>query len=204
MLRYVIGLCFLLSSCTSVSATSVAAPDAGHQRQPHDPGDAGSPDDAKAHDPDAHQVPQPLIDLAQLQRVEGTVDDPMPEHRPEPVVCGEDGAYLEDSQLEINTRFCNYASFRASALRSVAIRQKVTIHITHFDLTSPEPAQAHLALFAGHERIWEKYVDIPRRADVIGATFEAQSAIPRGAPITFHLHNHGQNTWRLVRVDVLP
>lgn len=130
--------------------------------------------------------------------------DPLASHRPEPVDCGLGGLFVEGEELEIDTNFCNYGMLEQPGLAKIPAGATLTLAMRHFDLTAPEPATAHVALLLGDVIAWERTLIIPGPAEVITVDFEAPMAFPKGGPIRFHLHNHGQNTWILTGVTVTP
>lgn len=146
-------------------------------------------------------VAQPLFDIDALEPL-AAERDPLRMHRPETVICGQPGAYVEDGHFEINTAYCNYAAFAAPALIDVTRDDAVTLALNYYDLTAPEPAETHIALYAADVLLFETHIPIPGRADVLEATWTLDQDIPKGTPVSFHLHNHGQNTYRLTKVSV--
>jgi hypothetical protein len=147
-----------------------------------------------------------LIDHAAWQAT-AAQDDPLIDHRPSTVDCGIAGWYVESDQLEIDTNFCNYAALRQDSLRAIEACDPLRIEFYHFDLLAPEPAQAHAALLIDGQVVWEKFIDIPGdgmiyKAAVYEEEFLSPIAAPAGAEVMLHLHNHGQNTWTLLSVEV--
>lgn len=131
-------------------------------------------------------------------------DDPLADHRPDPVDCGIAGIFLEGEELDIDTNFCNYAMLEQPGLVAVAEGATITLSMRHFDLTAAEPATAHVALLLGEAVAWERTLVVPGPAAVISVDFEAPVDHPLGAPVRFHLHNHGQNSWTLTSIMVTP
>jgi hypothetical protein len=134
-------------------------------------------------------------------------EDPLIDHRPATVDCGIAGWYIEGDELEIDTNFCNYAALRQASLRAIESCSTLRIEFYHFDLLAPEPAQAHAALLIDGQIVWEKLIDIPGgsmiyKAAVYEEEFAAPFAAPAGSEVMLHLHNHGQNTWTLLSIEV--
>ena len=130
--------------------------------------------------------------------------DPLADHRPAPVDCGLAGIFLEGDELDIDTNFCNYAMIEQPGLVEVKEGATITLSMRHFDLTAAEPATAHVALLLGETIAWERTLVIPGPAEVITLDIDAPIDHPLGAPVRFHLHNHGQNTWTLSSITVTP
>ena len=89
---------------------------------------------------------------------------------------------------------CPYVSVQQGSLHTIQVGDAVELEVFHYDLTSPEPAQGHIAVLFGDELQWERYVDIPQPANVIDDCFVASRDLEKGEPIVFHIHNHSQNT----------
>ena len=106
-------------------------------------------------------------------------------------------------ELDVDTGSCNFLTLTQPTVLGLRAGQSVEVVAWHLDLFSEVPATAHAAVLLGDQIIWEKLVDIPSTpklfADVVTVDFDA----PLGTPIWFHLHNHGSNEWRLLRIHVV-
>lgn len=133
-------------------------------------------------------------------------DDPLPDHRPEMVVCGLAAWYYEpeSAALEIDTNVCNYLEVGQPSLVAVEQGQTMQVILYHFDLVALEPATAHVAILLDGQVLWEREIAIPGEADVYVEEFESPISAELGSPVVLHLHNHGQNTWRLQELQVKP
>ena len=129
-------------------------------------------------------------------------DDPFASHRPAQVDCGIAGYYPEYDALEIDTGYCNYLAIEQPALVRVRAGDELVLEILHFDLTAPEPAEAHIALSLAGELQWETELAIPQPANLVSVSVPATRALAEGEPVQLHLHNHGQNTWQLTKLAV--
>ena len=78
------------------------------------------------------------------------------------------------------------------------------LHLTlwHGQLRFDEPTEAHIAISVGGQLLWEKLVEIPNAGGIYDITIPATIDAPAGAPVEFHLHNHGYNTWTLLQLEV--
>lgn len=122
--------------------------------------------------------------------------DPLPQHRRRAeVLCGAPDMQVEGSAFEISTAECNYASLTQPALNRVDAGAWLEVPIWWQTLLADEPAQAHLALLIGSELVWEEVVEIPGPADVRDLQLTSPRSFEAGTPTTFHVHNHGTNTW---------
>ena len=134
--------------------------------------------------------------------------DPLADHRPPMLDCGIAAWFLEagDTVLEMDTGVCDYMSLEQPMLVGVEEGQTLGLEMFHFDLTAPEPAEAHIALLLGETVVWERVIPIPggpggsAPAEVWQETFSSEVSAPAGTPLRLHLHNHGQNTWNLTEI----
>jgi hypothetical protein len=125
--------------------------------------------------------------------------DPLPEHRPDVVACL--GWGEEFGALELSTATCNYASLEQPLAESIEPGDRLHIELWWSGLFAPEPATAHLALLVDDALLWETEVEIPGPADARTIEFDSPISAQAGATLTFHLHNHGQNSWTLGAVE---
>jgi hypothetical protein len=125
--------------------------------------------------------------------------DPLSEHRPDVVACV--GWGEEFGALELSTATCNYASLEQPLAESIEPGDPLHIELWWSGLLAPEPAVAHLALLVDDALLWETEIEIPGPADARTIDFDSPIAAPAGATLTFHLHNHGQNSWTLGSVE---
>jgi hypothetical protein len=170
--------------------------------------DAGTPPDGS--EPSEQRIP---LVSAEEWRAVSLAEDPFAGWAPAQVSCSPiAGYYPEQAGLEIDTTRCNFVTLTQPLLRALPAGARIEVEFVHFDLTAPEPAEARLALLLptdgsgdGGSPIpsWEITVPIPSAAKRVVEVFSTASALDENVPVLFHLQNHGQNTWRLLRVDWL-
>ena len=153
----------------------------------------------KALSKDSDELRYPRVALTDPNGWEkqAAFQDPLADHRPADLHCGLSAYFVETGYLEVDTMACPYVSVQQGSLHAIHAGDPVEIEVFHYDLTSPEPAQGHVAILFGDDLQWERYIDIPQPANVIDDCFTATRDLKPGEPIVFHLHNHGQNTWAL-------
>jgi hypothetical protein len=159
-------------------------------------------------DPD----PVSLVDHSLWSEV-GAADDPW-DDRPDPVDCSPLGWYPEDfggeASLQILTGLCNYLTLEQPSAVAIAEGDLLHLRLVHFDLYAtqrywrPYAPEAHVALTVDDQLVWEHRIPIPATADVYRPYVSAPFAAPEGAPVRFHLHNHGANTWNFIEASVDP
>lgn len=137
---------------------------------------------------------QPLVD-ATLWQETAPQDDPLAEHRGNSIVCPESAWYPEPGGVEIETTACAYVSLSQPLGENIAAGDMLHVVAWWQTLVSVEPALGHLAVLIGNEIVWDEHIDIPGKADARVIEFVAGSSFAAGETVTFHLHNHGFNTW---------
>ena len=134
--------------------------------------------------------------------------DPWPEHRPtttdcSPLAWGDEGG-SEGSSLEINTGACDYLVLIQASLQAVAGGDVVSFVARHGELDAAEPAEGHVGLVFDGWVLLDELGSIPATEESWTLSEPAPRDIAEGAPIVFHLHNHGANTWNLDSLTVAP
>jgi hypothetical protein len=125
-----------------------------------------------------------------------------------PVRCGADEARFEwfgsDPSLQIDTRFCNWATVEQPALADVEAGEGRGIRVWYFAQTPPEPTLAVAAVAFGGEVVWQDEIELPvSRGSLLYDLSTWPASIGKGATISFHLHNHGDNSWNLLELSVV-
>ena len=158
---------------------------------------AGPGDDGVEPEP----TPTPLFDVTTFA-IASADDDPA-DDVPDEEACTL-GVQEELDGLEVDTSACDYFVLQTSLDVDVDEGDDINVFAWHQALTSIEPAQGHLAVFIDGALLWEKHVDIPQSAQVFDDVVQAPTSAAAGSTATLHLHNHGNNTWQLQRVEKLP
>jgi hypothetical protein len=150
-----------------------------------------------------------LVEREAWERVDAVGEDVFGAERPEGLVCDEVlgiGAEMfggAELVLEIDTDFCDYATVAQPSLHALAPGDAVTIQVWHYELTTPAPAQAHLALAIDGEVAWEVHVDSPTAAALVEGEIAIDRDVPAGVELQFHVHNHGANSYDLLSLEVV-
>ena len=124
-------------------------------------------------------------------------DDPFLDERPADVACAT-GWGEEGGLFEVNTDACAYGAFTQPSLASIEPGDAIELVLVHDALAADAPATAHVALAIGDAIAWTESIAIPGEADILRPQWVADEAQPVGAPLHFHVHNHGANSYRLV------
>jgi len=157
-----------------------------------------------ATDPACAPVLSPISLIDQTQWVYQTSadEDPLADHRPDPIECPEFAYEVESGILEVDTGACNYLSVTQPTLVSVQACDTVQATVSHFDLYSPQAAEAHVSVLLDGDPILDETVSIPGPANFFYVRVPADREYERGVPVTFHIHNHGANQWQIVDLSV--
>jgi hypothetical protein len=148
-------------------------------------------------DPDTDPSWLPLV-LAEGWQPAPPGADPMADHAGAgAIACGEEDWHVELDGLEIETTRCNYAVLEQPLLEDLARGDTLRVRVWWQTLASPAPVEGHLALLVGGAPVWEERVAIPGPAAAREVTLASPVSAPAGTTVTFHLHNHGSNTWNL-------
>ncbi len=123
-------------------------------------------------------------------------EDPLADHRPDDAACPDAAWQIEGQVLEVQSGACRHGWFvqEAGSLRAGDVLE---VELWHTGLDAAEEAQAHAALVLGGEVLWEAFVDIPDDPRVWSLTLDLPSDVPEGELLGLHLHNHGDNVWKL-------
>jgi hypothetical protein len=193
------------------------APDSGDEAAVI-PRDAGSGvEDASIPTPDVQHLdagPMPpdagartQLVVPALWQVLEPAEDPF-DDRPAEIHCGAGAAMAEllggEGSFSVDTGACDYLTVTQGTRRAVAAGELLKVRLWHFDLSAPEPAEAHAAVRVDGLPLLDERIPIPKPGGLITAQLLAPRAIPQGAPVLFHLHNHGANSWSLVEVSAGP
>jgi mono/diheme cytochrome c family protein len=134
--------------------------------------------------------------------VQSAAEDSFSAHRPAEISCPDSSWYDEDGALEVQTGYCNYLSVAQSSKTALASGDSLHLVLWHGNLAFDAPAQAHVAVTVDGHTVWEKDVKIPSDAEIYDVRIPVDFDAPAGSKVEYHLHNHGYNTWTLLKLDV--
>lgn len=116
--------------------------------------------------------------------------------------CALGGFGAEGGAFEVETGLCPYLTAAQPLAAPIEEGALVTGLVWHLQLRAPEPAEGHFALMIDGHRVHEARIPIPNEAGAHHFAWRAPAAIPSGAAALYHVHNHGQNSWRLSPISV--
>ncbi len=147
-----------------------------------------------------------VIDPVGWEVVEGA-DDPFAAERPTDALCVPDGVAQEDfgglPGLEVWTGLCDWVSLRQPSTSRIPAGAEVSVRLWHFELTAPAPGEARLAVMIDGAPAWEKRIPIPSPSGLVHESWTMPRAAAAGAPIVFHVDNHGANTYTLLEITAV-
>lgn len=117
--------------------------------------------------------------------------------------CRLESGVVELQEFEINTNACGYGSFSQTTLTDIQKGDTLRIVYSHSDLWFPEVTQGTLALALDESVVFEREIPIPSYADIQDERIVMTQEWESGTSITFHVRNHGLNTWGLGIVEIL-
>lgn len=124
------------------------------------------------------------------------------------VQCTPAGALAEvladERAFGVDTGACNYLTAVQPAARAIAAGETLKVRLWHFELSAPEPAEAHAAVWVDGLPVLDERIPIPAPGGLLVRELLLERDVPAGAPVHFHLHNHGANSWALVEVSAGP
>lgn len=131
-----------------------------------------------------------------------TGPDPF-EDAPVDGVCPIGGTYVEGSTFEVNTGLCTSLWAEQPLLDDLVPGDVIELVFWHSVLVADPPADGHLALAVDGEPVFEARIPIPSDYAAYTEQVEVDRAADAGASLGLHLHNHGANTWNLLRITRL-
>lgn len=151
--------------------------------------------------------PEPLVDVDGWVKVEGA-QDPFAGEGGADVDCPEDAVQVyvfgSEPSLDVTTQDCPRATVAQPALRAGRAGDVVALRGWHELLTAIEPAEAVVALAIDGHELWRGTFPIPSDGGPILAEVSAERSWEAGAPVAWHVHNHGKNSYHLFEVVLRP
>ncbi len=139
-----------------------------------------------------------------LWRLAEASEDPWAEHRPSDISCDPTGRQAEDFagtySFGIDTALCGYTTLVQETATDVCPGEGVFVWLWRFALTGPDGSSAHIAAQVGDELLFEDTIPIPATSALKAETYTAKRFHPAGTPITFHIRNHGNNSYQLLDI----
>ena len=108
----------------------------------------------------------------------------------------------EYSFFEVVTTECNYLTVTQPSRVEVGAGDLLELTLWHLPLVATEEGEAVLIVTLGARTIFRETISVPSPEKVYSSIVSADFDTPKGAPIRFHVHNHGVNAWRFYAFEV--
>ena len=106
--------------------------------------------------------------------------------------------------LEINTRFgCGWATATQTTPRALRVGDRVQTQIFYFPQSSFPTAVAEIAIAIDDEIVVQETLEIPAPSGLLQPVIVVDQDVDVGADVSFHIGNHGDNSWNLVEFAVV-
>lgn len=149
------------------------------------------------------------IDLVAADRwtwLEGD-DDPFTDGRPDDLDCSQLAVRAEEGSIEVQTELCSWVTLSQPTLGPVFADDRLDLLFFHNALAAPleevDPA-ATIELWLAGEPLWQTVVRMPHAAELHRPELTPGRDLAPGAELLLHIHNHGQNSYRLTHLQRLP
>jgi hypothetical protein len=158
-------------------------------------------------EPSTCETLEPVADVDSWAFVDPTDDVVWPAPA-DAVLCTDDDVQVQPigdaTALEIDTRFgCGWATVVQPLLVEARAGDVLRLQIFYFPQASFPEAVANVAFAVDGDVVVSLDVPIPAPAGVLAPEVVLTRDVPAGAPIAFHVGNHGDNSWNLTRADLV-
>ena len=103
-----------------------------------------------------------------------------------------------DQTFTIETRYCSRLTVEAETLEDIEQGEALQLRLWHATLLPYGPAIAELVVSIDGDEVFEQIVPIPGNSELIADTVFCPDDIPRGTRVSWHVSNHGANSWNWV------
>jgi len=122
-------------------------------------------------------------------------------------VCEEDLSYRAEELggefvFAVETEFCSYVTVEQPTRLELRAGDSVKVRFYHAPLTGPPDAMAHIGLALGDQLVWSRDIPIPAGNQFISETLTLTQDLPAGTPVLFHVDNHGDNEYALIKLSL--
>ena len=102
--------------------------------------------------------------------------------------------------FDIHTEFCNYSTVTSPLLVDISEGDVIQVQVYFSSIVDGEgPYTVGAALGDPAAIIWEESVPVPSEETVLTGNWTATADLAAGQPALFHVANHGENIWSLIR-----
>lgn len=125
--------------------------------------------------------------------------------RPEGVAeCDDLGFGPEQAYFEVGTDLCPWGTWTQETEVSLDVGDALIFDFHHLDLWAADPAEAVVEFGIGDTTVWSMRKPIPAEAAFESVEITVQEPPADDGRAWLHVHNHGDNSYRLGVVRVRP
>lgn len=147
-----------------------------------------------------------LVDHDRWQRV--TLDEDLfePAEGDDIYPCDERDTVVEQlgdvTTWSVTTGGCNWVTVSQALPRDLGEGDELFIELFWFSQRDFPGAIANVAIAVGSDVVLTRRVEVPADAELVEATVTLPRHAAAGTPLTFHVGNHGTNSWNLIDVSL--
>lgn len=134
-------------------------------------------------------------------------DDPFADEASAPEACGETTFGVEpfgsETVFSVDGLDCAWMTVQQPLLHGLRAGDLVRVRVWNFELTGRRGNTATLAMWVDNAPFWSKELPIPGPSALTIEFVEVTSDIAAGSPLTWHVHNHGSNSYSLFEVTLI-
>ena len=97
---------------------------------------------------------------------------------------------------------CNHLTVTQPSRFHIKAGDSVRVRFFHGALTAPIDATANAAVAICGELMWSDSFRIPSSSELVDITWMAPRDYPQGAPLLYHVDNHGNNEYALITLTL--
>lgn len=121
-------------------------------------------------------------------------------------LCEERDIVVEDlgevRTWSVTTGACNWATVSQPLPRALAAGDELLIELFWFSQRDFPGGTALIGVALGDEIVFTHTLTVPADAELLKRHVTVERALPVGTPISFHVGNHGTNSWNLIDISV--
>jgi hypothetical protein len=130
-------------------------------------------------------------------------DDPWPGVPPEAEACSRRALRVEVGTIELDTAVCDWITATAPARIDVRPGRALELLAWHAPLVAEDVAEATMGVRTEAGAVWEVEVPVPAASAFYDVQVTVPERVREGDPLYLHVHNHGNNSYRLAHLRTL-
>lgn len=147
--------------------------------------------------------PAPLVSATGWSRVD-LAEDPYADRYPGEGACPETAFQVEEiggeMSLGVDGQNCAFLTVRQPTLAEIEEGDLIFLRLWHYELSGLKASTATLTLSIDGQAVLERHIPVPSDSELITTYLDAPFEAPAGAPVIFHVENHGTNSYNLIEL----